>query len=55
MKKKKTPESGKLEYVCPSASWGEMTGLLPTPAEDANERDSYDEIFPYLPEYSGNK
>lgn len=43
------------EYVFPSASWGDMTGLIPYAAEDREERSSYGEVYPYLPEYGGNK
>jgi len=43
------------KYICPSASWGDMTGQLPTPAEDVDKRDPYNDIYPYLPEYSGRK
>ena len=57
MSKKKipVPEPEKEEYICPSASWGDMTGLIPFAAEDSAERSSYDEVYPYLPEYGGNK
>lgn len=52
-KKKKNPipepEMQELEYVCPSASWGDMTGLIPANPTDKAERDSYKEIYPYLP------
>ena len=53
MKIQPKPKNDKNEYICPSASWGEMTGLIPTPAEDVDERDSYDEIYPFSPEYRG--
>lgn len=47
------PEPDKEEYFCPSASWGDMTGLIPYAAEDSAQRSSYAEIYPYLPEYGG--
>jgi hypothetical protein len=50
MKEKKipVPEPQPDEYELPSASYGDMTGLIPTPAEDENQRDSYGDIIPYL-------
>lgn len=39
-----------LEYTCPSASWGDMTGLIPYAAEDDAQLSNYDELYPYLPE-----
>ncbi len=38
------PEDG---FDCPSASWGDMTGLIPTPAENEHQRSSYGSILPY--------
>ena len=43
------------EYICPSASWGNTTGLTPYSAEDSIERASYDEVYPFLHQYGGNK
>lgn len=43
------PNTQELEYVCPSASWGDMTGLIPANPTDKNTRDSYQDIYPYLP------
>ena len=43
------------EYICPSASWGDVTGLIPYSAEAGIERASYDEVYPFLHEYGGNK
>ena len=40
------PKPDELEF--PSASWGDMTGLIPTPAEDEHQRSSYGDIVPYL-------
>lgn len=45
------PKSDKSEYICPSASWGDMTGLIPYAAENKDELNAYSEIYPYLPEY----
>ncbi|MCR4796798.1 MULTISPECIES: hypothetical protein [Ruminococcus] len=54
-KKIPVPEPEKEEYICPSASWGDMTGHIPVAAEDSVQRDSYDEMYPHLSEYGGNK
>lgn len=57
-KKKKNipvPQPEKEEYICPSASWGDMTGLIPFAAEDSDQRSSYEEVYPYLAEYGGAK
>ncbi len=43
------PDRQGLEYVCPSASWGDMTGLIPANPTDKETRDNYQEIYPYLP------
>lgn len=43
------------EYICPSASWGDTSGIIPYSAEDSIERASYDEVYPFLPEYGDNK
>ena len=39
------------EYICPSASWGDMTGLIPGGIIDPEK---YKDVYPFLPEYSGN-
>lgn len=44
------PERNGLEYVCPSASWGDMTGLIPSGLENGSEIESYEDVYPYLPE-----
>ena len=31
------------EYICPSASWGDITGLVPFAADDGNQHGSYEE------------
>lgn len=43
------PDIQELEYVCPSASWGDMTGLIPANPTDKDTRDSYQDVYPYLP------
>lgn len=55
MKKKPSDENAPNEYICPSASWRDMTGLIPVSAENTDERGSYDEMYPFLPEYGGKK
>ncbi|SEL45387.1 hypothetical protein SAMN02910353_02649 [Ruminococcus sp. YRD2003] len=47
------PEKQELEYVCPSASWGDMTGLIPAGECDDKVDEAYKELFPYRPEYLG--
>lgn len=49
MKKKKTPSSGRDEavYLCPSASWGDMTGLIPAEPDQADAAENYEELYPY--------
>ncbi len=46
------PENDK-EYICPSASWGDITGLVPFAAENSDQHGSYSEIYPYISEYVG--
>lgn len=43
------------EYILPPASWGNMTGHIPYSAEALMERASYDEVYPFLTEYGGEK
>ncbi|MBP5378704.1 MAG: hypothetical protein J6Y64_04095 [Ruminococcus sp.] len=53
MKKKNIfPEknSKDIGYVCPSASWGDMTAQLPN---DKHPFSDYTDIYPYLHEYEG--
>lgn len=38
------------KYSCPSASSGDMTGLIPFNAEEKDSVESYNEMYPYLPE-----
>lgn len=49
------PEGKDLEYVCPAASWGDMTGLIPANNSPENISENYQELFPYLPEYEPPK
>ena len=46
MSKKKIPVPAleKEEYICPSASWCDITGLIRFDAEDCVLRSSYDEV-----------
>lgn len=41
------------EYICPSASWGDITGLVPFAADDGNQHGSYEEVYPYPSGYEG--
>ena len=41
------------EYICPSASWGDMTGLIPAGTHQSGAIESYEEVYPFLPPYSG--
>jgi hypothetical protein len=43
------------EYICPSALWDDMAGLIPYAAEGRSDRASYDVGCPFLTEYGGNK
>lgn len=43
------PDKNDLEYVCPPASWGDMTGLIPTAPESRSDLNSYEELYPFLP------
>ncbi len=51
----KEPKEKDLEYVCPAASWGDMTGLIPANNSLETISESYNELFPYLPEYEPPK
>lgn len=44
------PFAKEYEYFFPSASWDEMTGLIPVATENNAEINSYNSIFPYMPE-----
>ena len=43
------------EYILPPASWDDMTGPVPYSTEALMERASYDEVYPFLTEYGGEK
>ena len=43
------PDQDRLEYTCPSASWGDMTGLIPYAAANETQLDNYGEVYPFLP------
>ena len=47
------PNAGGLEYVCPAASWGDMTGLIPSSPVHGSENDSYADVYPFKPAYGG--
>lgn len=49
------PENSELEYTLPSASMSDMTGLIPSSADDSAKRDAYDDIIPYIPRSAKNK
>lgn len=49
------PDKQELEYVCPSASWGDMTGLIPANPNGDEQLFAYDKLYPYLPEYNYDK
>lgn len=36
------------DYFCPSASWGDMTGLIPYAVRNDSEIKSYNDVYPYL-------
>ena len=50
-KKKKLPfgdpETDKPGYLCPSASQGDMTGLIPSGTDSDDELDSYEDVYPF--------
>ena len=48
-KNRPVPDREPPEYICPSASWGDMTGLIPCALNDDSEINSYENIYPYLP------
>ena len=39
------------EYICPSASWDDMAGLIPYVTENRSEGASCEEVYPF--QYSG--
>ena len=56
MKKKKReipvpdPNSGRLRYDFPAASWGDMTGLIPSAPASGGDISSYADVYPCLPD-----
>ena len=48
------PEKQGLEYVCPSASWGGMTGHIPSGGSDDKADEVCKDICPCRPEYKGD-
>lgn len=49
MKKKNKPSisARKTVYLCPSASWGDMTGLIPADTQIDGADESYEELYPF--------
>lgn len=47
------PEKQGLEYVCPSASWDDMTGLISTGESDGRSDEVYRDTYPCRTEYKG--
>ncbi len=45
----KEPYIDGLEYVCPAASWGDMTGLIPANNSKETISEEYEKLYPYLP------
>lgn len=43
------PDTRDIEYICPSASWGDMTGLIPANNSHETISEEYEELYPYLP------
>ncbi|MCM1528620.1 MAG: hypothetical protein NC093_01325 [Alistipes sp.] len=58
MNKKKIPvpepDTEGMEYLFPSASWSDMTGIVPANNDPQTISESYEEVYPYLPRYGGN-
>lgn len=55
-KNKKIPtHESEAEYICPSASWGDMTGIISAAAEETEQRGYCDEAYPYLHGYGGSE
>ncbi|MBQ6180853.1 MAG: hypothetical protein IJK31_04105 [Ruminococcus sp.] len=42
------PENDISEYICPSASWGDMTGLILTDADNDSDPDSCKDVYPFM-------
>jgi len=41
------PENRTPDYICPYASWGDMTGPIPTGTDNDPDPDSYRDIYPF--------
>ena len=41
------PENRTPDYICPYASWGDMTGPIPTGTDNDPGPDSYTDIYPF--------
>ncbi|MBR2284373.1 MAG: hypothetical protein IJ874_08145 [Ruminococcus sp.] len=61
MSRRKKPieePGGEFSYLFPSASTGDMTGLIPAEPEHSDDddetRESYDELYPQRPEVVDN-
>lgn len=39
------------DYCCPSASSGDMTGLIPAHSENDGSIEAYNDVYQYLPGY----
>ena len=48
------PDKQGFEYSCPSASWGDMTGLIPTGEGDNKVDEVRGDIYPYLHGHHGS-
>lgn len=49
------PDDGGLEYVCPAASNGDMTGLIPANNSPETISENYNALYPYLPKSTSVK
>ena len=47
------PEPG--QYICPSASFGDMTGIIHSAAEEPYERRAYRDMYPYMADAERNR
>lgn len=43
------PDDGYVNYECPAASSGDMTGLIPANNSPETISEEYQELYPYLP------
>lgn len=42
------PQNNAAENICPSASWGDMTGLIPSGTDEDSDIDSYEDVYPFM-------